>query len=143
MLDQVKTDECDHKVDRVQDDLCDVRIDIDRAEYGGAIVEEVVGTSQLLEGLQGNSEGNSICHPWGLEHVDKFPHRADLDMTFCPELAIDLTQLRSNGPMVCRCAIHLTQRFGCAFNLATTIIKSRCFGEKEDSKTKDRCPDPT
>lgn len=38
VLDNVETDECNDKVDSVEDDLCDVTVDLDRLEDGGTVV---------------------------------------------------------------------------------------------------------
>lgn len=48
----VETEEGTDKVDGTENDLSDVGVaDADRLEYCGTIVEEVVGTSKLLEHL--------------------------------------------------------------------------------------------
>ncbi|KAI3483055.1 hypothetical protein L1887_54076 [Cichorium endivia] len=60
-LEDVETEESAGKVDGAEDDLSDERVaQADRGEDGSAKVEEVVGTGELLAGLQRHAEQGSV-----------------------------------------------------------------------------------
>ena len=63
VLDNVETGKGHTEVDGTEDDGGDVRVaQADALEDASSVVEDKVGTSQLLEGLQGNAEQDTVEH---------------------------------------------------------------------------------
>ena len=73
VLDDVETVECGAEVDTVENHLSNERIvDSSSLENYSSVVEEVVGTGELLEHLKTHSERDSVGHLWSPEHAVPF-----------------------------------------------------------------------
>lgn len=63
VLNNVKTAERAEEVDGTEDDCGNVAVaQSSGCENGCAVVEEKVGTGELLQGLESDTEGNTVCH---------------------------------------------------------------------------------
>lgn len=143
MLNHVQTDEGDAKVDTVEDDLGNKRVDLHRLEDGRAVVEEVVGASELLEHLKGHTKSNTISHAGSLEHGNELLDRAILDLVFTAQLALDFDNLSVHCPVVFRGTIHSADCLFGPLLFPVSEIESRSFREGQDTDTKADGPNPT
>lgn len=71
LLADVQTTEGGEDVDGTENHGGDVRVrDTDRREDLGSIVEEEVGTGELLQGLKGHADEDTTQHSWGSEDLE-------------------------------------------------------------------------
>lgn len=143
MLNHVQTNKGDAKVDTVEDDLGNKGVDLHRLEDGGTVVEEVVGASELLQHLKSHTESNTIGHTGSFPHGDELLDGAMLDLVFAAQLALNLSDLSVNSPVVFRGAKYSTNCLLGSFLLAMSEIESRSFGEDQDTKSEADNPKPT
>jgi hypothetical protein len=142
VLDQVQSDKSDGKVDGVEDNLRHVRVDLHRLEDRGAVVEEVVGTRQLLEHLERHAQSDAVRHPRSSEHARKLLDGTALDLVLGAQLHFNLLNLRPHGPVVLAGTVHAAQRAFGPLTLPVPEVETRRLGEKQDTDREDDGPDP-
>ena len=142
VLDDVEPDEGDEEVDGVEDDLRHEAVDLDGAEDGGAVVEEVVGARELLEHLERDAERDAARHLGRGEHGGELAHGAELDRVLGAQLGLDLLELRVDGPVVRPGAVHFTYGVGGAVGAAVAEVEARRLGEGQDAQAQDQRPHP-
>ena len=81
-------------------------LDAGAVEDDGPVVEEVVGTGQLLKCLQDDPQADAILHPRALEHLDPAVP-ASLGSAFCFELLLDLSELVLDCAVIRRYTVEL------------------------------------
>lgn len=143
VLHDVETDEGGAKIDGVENDLRDEGVDVDGGEDGGSVVEEVVGTSELLGHLEQASKDNTVSHARCLEHANELGDGAALDLRLGTQLALDLLQLSEDGIVVLGGAIDAAEGSLGLFDFAHAVVESRGLGESEDANAEDDGPQPT
>lgn len=95
--------------------------------------QEVVGTRELLEHLQRDTDEDTIGHPRGAEHVDKLGNGIALDRLFCPQLGFNLLHLRMDSPMVWCRTVDAAEGVAGAVDMALPVVESRRLGEEQDA----------
>lgn len=95
--------------------------------------QEVVGTRELLEHLQGDTDEDTIGHPRGAEHVDKLGNRIALDGLFCSQLGFNFLHLRVDSPMVWRGTVDAAEGVAGAVDMALPVVVTRRLGEEQDA----------
>lgn len=143
VLNHVQTNEGDTKVDTVENDLSDKRVDLHRLEDGGTVVEEVVGTGKLLEHLQSHTKGDTISHAGSSEHADKLLDGAKLDLVFSAELALNFCNLSVDSPVVFRCTVYTANGLLGSLLMSVSEVVSRSLWEEQNTESKDESPDPS
>lgn len=142
MLDKVQSDEGDSPVDAVQDHLRHERADLHRLEDGGAVVEEVIGSRQLLEHLEAHAQQDSVPHARCPAHADEFADRVALGLHFGTKFVFNLLHLHVDAVMMCRGTVDLHQRLLGTLRLSLAVVISRRFREEENADTKHDGPKP-
>lgn len=135
VLNNVEAEESGQEVDGVDDDLGDERVDLDGAEDDGAVVEEVVGTSQDLEHLQRAAEQEARQHAGSREHAGKLGDGAQLDVVLGAQLGLDVLDLGVDGIVVLTGTMDVAERLDSALPLAARKVVARRLREELDADT--------
>lgn len=143
MLNHVQTNKGNAKVDAVKDDLGNKGVDLHRLEDGGSVVEEVVGASELLQHLKGHTESNTVGHAGSLEHGNELLDGAMLDLIFAAQLALNLSDLSVNSPVVLCGTKDSANCLLSSFLVAMSEVVSRSFREGQDTDSEANGPKPT
>lgn len=143
MLNHVQTNKGDAKVDTVKDDLGNKGVDLHRLEDGGSVVEEVVGASELLQHLQSHAKSNTVSHSGSLEHCNELFDGAMLDLVFATQLALNLSDLSVNSPVIFRGTKYSADCLLSSFLITVSEIESRSFREGQDTNSEANGPKPT
>lgn len=151
MLDNVKAIEGCAEIDAVQDHLGDigvvdtgslrksVRILLDfkhktqsstHLEDCGSVVEEVIGTCELLEHLQEHSKRDTLTHLGSREHMNPLSDESLL-RSLGTEFSIDLFEFEMDTVMIGRCSVNLQHGLFGPLCLAISEIESRGFREQK------------
>jgi len=135
LLDDPKTTESAEDVDGAENDLSDVGVvKTDTLEDGCAVVEEEVGTSELLAGLEHDTDHDATKHGRGSEHL---PPLGVLAGPLLVKLEADLVDLVVDGLVV---GIDTTEASdGGAGLLLTTLTESETgrLGKEEHATAED------
>lgn len=111
----------------------------EKKERNTHVVEEVVGTGQLLQSLKHNAKYDAVRHAWRLEHL-----KPPADPASCPllgiQLFLDLGNLMHNDPMILGYTIQFRHGASGAVHTAIAVVESRTLREEEDAETKDKTP---
>jgi hypothetical protein len=111
------------------------------ADWGKShIVEEVIGTSQLLQCLKYHTKDDAVHHPRTLEHLDPAVPSTPRSLLGI-QLFLDLEHFLHDYPMVLGYTIQLGHGSFCPVCAAVTVIVSRAFGEEEDANPQDKTPE--
>ena len=95
-------------------------------EEDAYIIEEVVGTSQLLQRLQNHTQGNTVQHAGSSDEL-----MPDLILGFGVELLLDLLDLLEDNAVVLRNTIEL--RHGVTSTVDTTVTELETGALREAS----------
>lgn len=96
------------------------------------VVEEVVGTSQLLEGLQGHTQADTVEHARRSEEFVPL-----LAAGFGLELVLDLVELLEDDLVVLRHTVQLGHGGTGLVDAAVAEVKTRRLGEESHTTTED------
>ena len=142
VLNNVQTDKGNQKVNSVEDDLRLVAVNRHGAKDGSPVVEEVIGTSQLLEHLQRHTKEDTVRHARRLEHLNKLLNGVAFDLVLGAQLGIDFFHLSVDGPVIGGCAVDFAECVARAVDFALAVVETGCVGEEEDSDAQDESEDP-
>ena len=143
MLDDVEAVECRAEVDAVKDHLGDVAVvDARRFEDDGSIVEEVVGSGQLLEHLKKHAERDAVTHAWCVEHIVPFCERIAF-VALSGELGLDLFELHGDAKVIWACAVDFCHGGFSLVGAAFAVGVSGCFREEKYAAAEDGGEDKT
>lgn len=110
-----------------------------RWERNTHIVEEVVGTGQLLQSLKHNAKDDAVRHARRLEHLNPTADSTSRPL-FGIQLFLDLGNLMHDHPVVLWNAIQLRHCASSAVHTAMPVVITRTLREEEDSDSKDEAP---
>lgn len=115
-------------------------VDTRAVEDDRTVVEEVVGTGQLLKRLQYDPQTDAIHHPRALEHLDP-AEQASLGSAFCFELLLDLGELVLDHAVVRRDAVEFRHGMLCLVDAPMAVVISRAFRKEDDPNAQDKAPE--
>lgn len=131
VLNDVETTEGSTEVNSTQNDLSDEAVvDTSTSHDGSSVVEEVVGTGELLQRLEDHTQDDTEEHARGGQELVPF-----LLLAFSRLLLTNLIQFFQDTVVVFRNAIELGQVTTGIIDTAMTEVKTRRFGEEEHTTT--------
>lgn len=137
VLNNVETTESGTKVDSAENDLSDKAVgNTSTLHDGSSVVEEVVGTGQLLQGLEDHSQDNTEEHARGGQKLVPL-----LILGFGLLLLLDLIQFFHDAVVVLGDTIESGQGEAGLVDATTTVVKTRRLGEEEHTTTKGKSKD--
>lgn len=137
VLDDVETTESGTEVDSTQDDLSDEAVvDTSTSHDGSSVVEEVVGTGELLQRLEDHTQDDTEEHARGGQEFVPF-----LLLAFSRLLLTDLIQFFQDTIVVLRNTIEFGQVTTGFVDTALTEVETRRFGEEEHTTTQGQSKD--
>lgn len=138
MLDNVQAGQSHAEVDSAQDDLGHVGVGkTNTLEDGGTIVEDEVGTSELLQGLKTNAEHGTVEHARAGE--DLVPGSL-ANGALLIELVLHIRHLLGNNAVVGGDTVELGHDLASLLNAAVTVSITRRLGEEQGADTEDERP---
>jgi hypothetical protein len=138
VLDNVKTGKGHTEVDSTEDDGGDVGVaQSNTLEDTGSVVEDEVGTSQLLEGLEGNSEDDTVEHAGTSE--DLLPGSVTVGELLL-KLDLHVGHLLSNDAVVVGDTVELAHNIASLLGTAVTVGETGGLGKEEGTNTEDKRP---
>jgi hypothetical protein len=139
VLDHVQAQEGGAEVDAAQDHLRHVAVlDPGALKDGGAVVEEVVGAGQLLEGLQDDTDHETILHARGAQHHEPGDPAA---RHFLFVFLLNLVKLQLQGPVVLRDAVDLGERRDGLVDFSVSVVPTGTLGEEGHAPAEDDGPE--
>lgn len=111
-----------------------------RADDDTHIVEEVVGTGELLQCLESHAQYNSIGHSRSLEHLNP-PVPSALGSLLRIQLVLDLEHLVYDYPMVFGNAVQPRHGSLCLVYASVSIVVSGAFGEQKNAESQQQTPE--
>ena len=115
-------------------------VDARRREDDGAVIEEVVRTSELLEHLQTHAQDEAVCHSRCVPHVDPLLD-GSLLVTLGAQLGLDFLEFHVDAVVVRWRTVHLGHGLASFLCPALAIRVSRCLRKEEDTGAQDERPD--
>lgn len=141
VLDNVETNDGNTKVDTSQDHLSNVAVvKASGGENGVAVVEDEVGTSKLLQRLQGNSENSAIKHTGTGED---FKDTGLSGSPFFIKLVFHVGNFFGNKTVVFGNTVQLDHGSLGFFNAAHAVGITRRLGQEQNTNTEDQRPGET
>lgn len=138
VLNDVQTGQGHAEVDRTEDDLGDVGVgQTNTLEDGGAVVEDEVGTGQLLQGLQGDTQHGTVEHARAGE--DLVPGSL-ADGTLLVELLLHVRHLLRDDTVVGGDTVELGHDLAGLLHTAVTVGVARGLGQEQGTDTEDQGP---
>ena len=137
VLDDVETTESGTEVDGTQNDLSDKAVvDTSTSHDGSSVVEEVVGTGELLQRLQDHTQDDTEEHARGGQELVPF-----LLLAFSGLLLTDLIEFFQDTVVVLRNTVELGQVATGLINTTLTEVETRRFGEEQHATTQGQSKD--
>lgn len=134
-----ETNDCAEYVDGSEDNLGDVAVaDTSGSKDGGTKVEEEVGSSQLLAGLEDNSKSGTVEHARRGENLGPF-ERFSVRILLV-NLFLNLGNLFIDDIRVRRKANETGNGLASLINATTAVGKSRTLGKQENTSTEGQGP---
>jgi hypothetical protein len=104
-------------------------------EDGRAVVEEEVGTGQLLQRLHANTEQSTVHHAWAGE--DLVPRVFSTASVLGVQLGFNLADFAVNLPVVFRHAVRLCDGGSRALDLSLAVLPAGRLAEEHDADRHD------
>ena len=138
VLDDVQTGQGHTKVDGTQNDLSDVRVaQTHTLEDGGTVVEDEVGTGQLLQRLETNTENGTVEHARASE--DLVPSSlAGSELLL--KLVLHVGHLLGHDAVVGRDTVELSHDLAGLLNTSVTVGIAGRLGQEQGTDTQDQGP---
>lgn len=141
VLDNVETNDGNTKVDTGHNHLGDVAVvQTSRRENGVAIVENEVGTGELLQRLQDNTKNGAVKHTRTSEDLKDTSLSGSL---FFIELVLHVGDFFSDEAVVVGDTIQLDHGTLGFFDTAHAVGVTRRLGQEENTNTEDQRPGET
>lgn len=138
VLDDVQTRKGHTKVDSTENDGGDVRVaQTDTLEDTGSVVEDEVGTGQLLQRLQSNTEQDTVQHARASE--DLLPRSIAVGELLL-KLLLHIGHLLSNDTVVAGDAVQLAHDIVGLFGTTVAVGETGRLGQEEGTDTKNQGP---
>jgi len=141
ILNDPKTTKGADEVDSTEDSSSDETVaDTNRIEDGRTVVEEEVGTRQLLEHLETSSEGNTVGHTRTSKDL---PEGVVSSSLLHVELGLDLADLAVDRRVVLRYTVDVGDSVSSLVDLSSAVVPARTFWKKPDTTSHDSGPNET
>lgn len=137
VLNNVQTREGHAKVDSTENDLGDVAVETNRREDGVSEVEDEVGTGQLLQRLEDNTQHGAVEHARSRE--DFMPSSLASTLLLL-ELLLHVLHLLGDAAVVTRHAIQLAHDLTGFLEAAVAVGETGGFRQEEGTDTQDERP---
>lgn len=129
------------EVDSAKNDLGDERVaQTDTLEDAGSVVEDEVGTGQLLQRLQSDSKHSTVEHARTSENLVPGSIASVLLLV---QLLLHIGHLLSNNAVVGRDTVELRHDVASLLNTTVTVGITRGLGQEESTDTQDQGPGET
>jgi hypothetical protein len=139
MLYHVQAKECGPEVDTTKNHLSDEAVvDAGSLENNRTVVEEVVGTCQLLQCLEADTKKDPVSHSRCCKHF--IPGLVCVQCLGI-KLLLDLLELACNLDMVLRNSIKLRHSLSRFIGSAMSVGVARTFREEDNADTQNQNPE--
>ena len=137
VLNNIETTKGSTEVDSTQNDLGDEAVvDTSTLHDGGSVVEEVVGTGELLQRLEHHTQDDTEEHARGGQELVPF-----LVLALSLLLLTDLIEFLQDTGVVLRDTVELGQVATGLINTTLTEVETRRFGEEQHATTQGQSKD--
>lgn len=141
VLDNVQTRQGHTKVNGTQNDLSNEGVaQTNTLEDAGSVVEDEVGTGQLLQRLQSNTKHSTVEHARAGE--DLVPGSLS-DRLLLIQLLLHIGHLLSDNTVVGGNTVELSHNFAGLLDTAVTVGETRGLGQEEGTNTQNQGPGKT
>lgn len=141
VLNDVQTGEGHTEVDSTQNDGGDEGVaDTNTVEDGGTVVEDEVGTGQLLQGLESNTKHGTVEHARTGKNLVPGSSASGILLI---KLLLHIGHLLSDNAVVGGDTVELGHNLASLLNTAVTVGKTGGLGKEESTDTQNQRPGET